>query len=195
MSKDRSKQKIIDAAIECLRDCPIDKMNMRNIAEKAGVTTGSIYHHFKNKDELTFAVMNESLHFSHKLYEDLKDSSDLSGSELIDVINKAVETRLNKADQQILHILFFGEIVKRKSKITDQYRDHYKKILDSTTRILMLTYKCDYERAEHIATILVASVDGIAMQQTLKVLPKQIEDFVETFILFFNEAIPKFLSK
>lgn len=190
-----SRKKIIEAAIECLRECPIDQMSMRNIAEKAGVTTGSIYHHFKNKDELTFAVMNESLHFSQKLYENMKDSSDISTTKLIETINEAVANRLRKTDQQILHVLFFSEIIKRKSKITNDYREHYKKIIESTTNMLVMTYEADYNKAENIARILVASVDGIAMQQSLNVMPKEIENFVEAYILFFNEAIPKFLSK
>ncbi len=194
MSKNNSKQKIIKAAIECLKECPIEKMNMRTIAERAGVTTGSIYHHFKNKDELTLEVMNESLHFSKKLYEDISKQSEMDKPDLIELISSNTKNRLKKTDQQILHVLFFSEIIKRKSSITEKYRQHYKSIINITTKLLEITYNTTHEKAVHISSILVATVDGIAMQQALDVLPDNIDQLSDTFISFFNEYIPLYLK-
>lgn len=192
--KDRGKQKIIDAAIECLKECPIDKMSMRNIAIKAGVTTGSIYHHFKNKDELRLAVMSESLHFSQKLYDDIKHEAELHHDELVKVINESVKDRLNKKEQQILHVLFFSEIVKRKSNIQKVYKNHYNQIMDSVAELLSLTYGIPASETRDIAAIMVATVDGIAMQQALGVDSKDFKHFIDTFVTFFNVSIPHYLE-
>ncbi len=195
MKKDRSKQKIIDAAISCLKECPMDKMSMRKIAEKAGVTTGSIYHHFKNKDEIKLAIMDHSLHFTKDLYDEIQSAKDLSGEALIKRINKGVANRLMKKDEQVLYILFLSEILKSTDSIKEQYQQHYIGLLDAVTNLTALSYECSLEKARPIATILLAAVDGIAMFQTMDVEGDNFEYFVDQFILFFNEAIPIFLQK
>ena len=48
----KRKQKIIDATIEVIKEKSIEEATVREIAAKAGLTTGSIYHHYKNRDEL-----------------------------------------------------------------------------------------------------------------------------------------------
>ena len=61
------KQRIIEAAIEVLKENPVERATVRKIAQQAGLTTGAIYHHYKNKDELLFDVITRSLQFTHHL--------------------------------------------------------------------------------------------------------------------------------
>ncbi len=80
------------------------------IAEGATVTTGSICHHFKNKDEIKLAIMNHSLHFTKDLVEEIQSVTNLSGEPIIERINKGVVDRLQKKDRQILYILFIYQV-------------------------------------------------------------------------------------
>lgn len=48
------KQHILDAAISVFIENGFEETSMRQIASAAGLTTGAIYHHFKNKDELFY---------------------------------------------------------------------------------------------------------------------------------------------
>jgi AcrR family transcriptional regulator len=45
-------RRILDIALEELADKPPDKVNMRGIAERAGVSPTAIYYYFASKDEL-----------------------------------------------------------------------------------------------------------------------------------------------
>jgi AcrR family transcriptional regulator len=45
-------RRILDIALEELSDKPSDKVNMRTIAERAGVSPTAIYYYFASKDEL-----------------------------------------------------------------------------------------------------------------------------------------------
>ena len=56
-----SKEKIIEAAIEVFFDKGFDAASMREIAEKAGLTKPMIYYHFKNKEALYVALLEENL--------------------------------------------------------------------------------------------------------------------------------------
>ena len=126
----KGKQRIINATIDILKDNPIEDVTMRNIASKAGVTTGAIYHHYKNKDELCFDVMKNSLLFTGRLSETINnEETKKHGKELLDVINKEVELRISKADEQKLYIQFFGDMLKRKSDIYIQFRENYKDLI------------------------------------------------------------------
>ena len=47
-----SKEQIIDAAVEVLRDDGFSAINARSVAKKLGCSTQPIYFSFKNMDEL-----------------------------------------------------------------------------------------------------------------------------------------------
>lgn len=71
-----SKEKIIEAAIEVFFDKGFDAASMREIAEKAGLTKPMIYYHFKNKEALYVALLEENLELFYQGLERLltKDS-------------------------------------------------------------------------------------------------------------------------
>ena len=54
-----SKEQIIDAAVDVLRDDGFSAINARSVAKKLGCSTQPIYFSFKNMDELKAAVLAE----------------------------------------------------------------------------------------------------------------------------------------
>lgn len=48
----RTEQDILQAAMELSRAASFDKVTIRDICHKAGITTGAFYHHFTSKEEL-----------------------------------------------------------------------------------------------------------------------------------------------
>lgn len=48
----RTRQAILDAAISLASQVGFEKLNVRDVCARAGVTTGAFYHHFKGKDDL-----------------------------------------------------------------------------------------------------------------------------------------------
>lgn len=197
MDVSKSKQKIIDATIEILKSHSIKEVSMRNVAKQAGVTTGSIYHHYKNKDELLLDVMEESLHFTPKLNELVKkEQFDKQGKELLDEVNYQVGERIRKKEQQELHIQFLSSVIKTNPEITEVYKQTYKKILHSTSELMLKAYdKKENDLSPVLASILVAAIDGIAIQQTLNVLPYELDKFIEIFTDFFTQSLYKYLEK
>lgn len=53
-----SQQRVLDAAAKIFRDNGYAGTTMRAIADAAGLKAGSIYYHFKSKDELIAAVLD-----------------------------------------------------------------------------------------------------------------------------------------
>ncbi|MBI1359363.1 MAG: TetR family transcriptional regulator [Alphaproteobacteria bacterium] len=50
--KDLTRERILEAAIECLNDEELDQLTMEGVAAKAGVTKRTIYRHFATREEL-----------------------------------------------------------------------------------------------------------------------------------------------
>ena len=192
----KRKQRIIDAAIEVLKENPIEETTVRKIASKAGLTTGAIYHHYKNKDEMLFDVMKQSLQFTHRVAEAVKDEKGLKkGNELLSEIVSEVAKRLSKADEQKLHILLLSDVIARNRAIKEKYQNNYSQIINNTANLFGNTFEIEnYEYKKGVASILVAAIDGFAMQQALGVLPEDLDKMIDTFISFFVESIPLFLK-
>jgi AcrR family transcriptional regulator len=192
----KRKQRIIDAAIEVLKENSIEETTVRKIAARAGLTTGALYHHYTNKDELMFDVITQSLQFTHRLAEKVKDDKSLkTGSELLAEIVSEVAKRLSKVDEQKLHIQLLNDVIAKNSPIKAKYQKNYSEIIDNTANLFDKAFEIkndDYKRG--VAAILVAAIDGIAMQQSLEVLPEDQDQMIDTFLLFFTESIPIFLK-
>lgn len=192
----KRKQRIIDAAIEVLKENSIEDTTVRKIAARAGLTTGALYHHYKNKDELVFDVITQSLQFTHRLSGTVKDEKiEKKGNELLSEIVSEVAKRLSKIDEQKLHIRLLNDVIARNSPIKGKYQRNYREIINNTANLFDKAFEIkndDYKKG--IAAILVAAIDGIAMQQALDVLPEDQDQMIDTFILFFTESIPVFLT-
>jgi len=64
--KKTSREEILKEAIKLFKIRGYYNTSMANIAEACGLIKGSIYHHFKSKDEIGL----ESLKYIHKYFED-----------------------------------------------------------------------------------------------------------------------------
>ena len=107
-SDDTTMQRILEAAYELFVDKGYRGSSMREIAEKAGIKAGSIYNHFKNKEELFEAVFIEK----HPLFRILSLLDEVEGETAEELLSNAIN-RLNKeirSDPRLLN-LFFVELV------------------------------------------------------------------------------------
>ena len=53
-----TKEKIIRTSIELFLKEGFENVSLNHVAEKVGISKPAIYHHFKNKDSLIFAIYN-----------------------------------------------------------------------------------------------------------------------------------------
>lgn len=62
------RKRILNTGYEMIRQYGIDMVGIRDIAEHAGVSTGTLYYYFKNKEEILWAHAQEnSVHFLDQL--------------------------------------------------------------------------------------------------------------------------------
>lgn len=109
MSK-RTKEAMVDLAIESIRESGIDKLSLRKISKKVGLTTGAFYKSFKNKDELLILVAKKISHQVYKDYAIAEKETDKSEPKenLIDLGMYLSSKFIN--DPNIMNFLFFSDV-------------------------------------------------------------------------------------
>ena len=61
---DSPRGRLLSAAAHLFRDKGFDRTTVRDIAAAVGIQSGSIFHHFKSKEDILYAVMEEVIHFN-----------------------------------------------------------------------------------------------------------------------------------
>ncbi len=65
-----TQQRILEAALACVKRWGIEKVTLNDIAREAGVTRPTVYSYFESRDEVVrFALLQSGLEFSRKLME------------------------------------------------------------------------------------------------------------------------------
>ena len=189
------KKQLLDAALHVFATQGFEKASMREIAANAGLTTGAIYYHYKNKDDLYYDAVKESAYFVHRLSEKDKDSKVKSNQEMFDEISNNVRSRMSKETEQRLLILLTAYAISKGGRIKEKYRLDYNEIIDKVAQLYFYTFGVENEACQRrIAAILVAALDGVALQYSLGVLDINDEEFKNTFVHFFAESIPLYIK-
>ena len=68
-----AKQKLIDTTVELVKKYGADAITVRNVCEEAGLSIGTFYHHFQNKDDLLMYFVREESFDSFVLETPLED--------------------------------------------------------------------------------------------------------------------------
>lgn len=189
------KDKVIEAAIKVVSEKSVEEATVREIAERAGVTTGTIYHYYKNKEELLYDVINHSVHFIYKITE-VKEAKTKTQEELEAQIKSEVAQRLSKIEEQKLHIMLMSDILSKNGDMKEKSKINYENIIRKSAELYYSSFGVENEKLRRsVISILIAALDGVAIQQSLSVLPEEQENFIKIFNDFFAESIPPFLEK
>ena len=68
-----AKQKLIDTAVELIKKYGADTITVRSVCEEAGLSIGTFYHHFQNKDDLLMYFVREASFDTFVLETPLED--------------------------------------------------------------------------------------------------------------------------
>ncbi|APQ77699.1 TetR/AcrR family transcriptional regulator [Clostridium botulinum] len=192
----QKKQHILEAAIIKFTENGFDKTSLREIASAAGLTTGAIYHHFKNKDELFYHAVKEAMCFAQKLSEKDENSNLKSAEDMLDEISNKVKERMSKINEQRLLVLLIGYVLSKGGALNESLKQDYNEIISKVADMYFFAFGIENEYYKKtLASILIAALDGVAMQYSLGVLKQEDQKFKDIFVNFFIESIPAFMQK
>ena len=88
-----TRDRIQQAAVRVFSRQGFDRASVKSIAEEAGVAVGSIYNHFKNKDELLISIFEEEFRQRMALLDRLRDSQ----APVRDQVEQLLQDHFNRA--------------------------------------------------------------------------------------------------
>lgn len=161
-SKERY-QKIVDTAIELLGEVGYDDLTTDLIAEKSGISVGSIYQFFPNKESIIYSHAEASYLIMHDLFfekvtKELKKTKKFS-PEFVDFTLIAFEQTLSevKGYRLINSILYTNEAL---LDLDIQSNERFARSLAEKV-ILAMFPKVNKKRAFYISLMIVESVDSV----------------------------------
>lgn len=191
----QKKQRILEAAISVFISKGFEEASVREIASAAGLTTGAIYHHFKNKDELFYHAVKEAMYFAQKLSEKDESNNLKTNKDMLNEISSKVRERMSKVNEQRLLILLMGYVLSKGGTLSENLKQDYNDIISKVADMYFFAFGVENEECKKIlASILIASLDGVAIQYSLGVLSQNDQKFKDTFVEFFTKSIPEFMK-
>lgn len=93
-----TQQIILDTAEELILEKGIEATAVTEVASRAGVSVGAVYHHFKDKRAIFLALFQRTVAFYESLYAEFEDPAFWSGTTVRDIFRSylAVSIRTRK---------------------------------------------------------------------------------------------------
>lgn len=180
-----SREYIILKAKEVISEKGVDGASLRDIAKRADMSTGAIYHYFKNKEELLYEIMDTGLSASVKVASD----SNLIGKSKDEVIDDVIENiidRFSKDSENKIQFYLMKEAVSGDQYLNDNYIKKYDQWTNQIVKLLIFLYDVeDNQRTKEAAKMLLGCIDGLVLRSLLgedEVNPKIIGSVFKRFL-------------
>ncbi len=190
MREVRRKQ-VIEAAERCLMAKGFLHMSVKDIAAEAHVSTGIIYHYFKNKEDLLLQVIRESFRKSHERV--MQTVEPLSGFE--EKLLKHIEN-INAVpkDNPEFYTVLLNYLGQSKSdpeinRIIASFFKNLRAYVEFYLQKGIAENGVDLVKARHLPAILIGLGMGLGIQWTIDPVSFNVEEMEESFKMFFRSYL------
>ncbi len=195
----KGKDRILKSAKELISEKGLQQASVREISKLAGVTTGSIYHHYKNKEEILYEVMDTSLNESHKILEeyihDKTVNCETMNSDILDNVLKSFINRFEKDSENKIQLYLTVLGIEGNEEIKNKMIVKYNTWIVDVAQLLTLTYKdITISKVNALSCVLLATIDGLILQNLIGVDIANNDDILEIYTLLLKRAIPEVIN-
>ena len=161
------KTQIVQAALEVFVEKGYDAANVSDVAQKAGVSQGTIYHYFPSKDELLWAAY-EAWEVQ-SLYGEIQQALDASSSptEQLRMLAQTVGERMTQAAAMLPANVEFWSHLSRNEAVRQGFQRLFATLRGRLASIIqegIAQGEFIEVNAEETASLLIAAYDGLILQ-------------------------------
>ncbi len=178
-----TRRRILDAAEELFAERGFVETSLANVAERSGISRGSIPWHFDNKVGLLLAVVDRAA-------EQAGSTPITPGVEHLDGAMAEVGSRLREPHMALLHTLL-GEASKPDSAIRDAYADYHERDRSAVQSWLSDSPGVDVADlgSGDLSTLIYAMIIGINVQWRINPERIDLDDSLQAMSALLSAAI------
>jgi len=193
MSTD-GKLRIIQAAKRVISRSSIAGTTIRGIAEEAGLSTGAIYHYYSSKEEILYEVMDQSFSETSRIAEESKQMKH-SCEEIIEEIYENIVKRFEKTDENRIELYLAKAAIQGNAELREKFKAKYEEWVSRAEELIQHMYgKAPTKYNKIVASLILASIEGVVMQLLLCANPVELDDMLEVYHKMLKDGLPKFLD-
>ena len=168
-----NKQKIVQSAINIIIQKGVNNATLKDIAEDANISKGTLYHYFSTKNELIFAITEQ--------YMDLLTSDILllidenKNTSLAELLYSVFDKLLQAETRSYLHIYLIKEALTDNKELQRRFHQKYNEWKELFITKLLELYP-QYPHPEVLAEVSIACIDGLLIQSKLRAQKSSLQD-------------------
>lgn len=160
----KTRNKIILAVEELIASKGVNSFSLRDIAKYLNISTGSLYYHFKTKDEIISAIIDIHFNDLERDYDAwlIKHKDDLTIERFLDVVFYKSTELYNHSK---IHVYLINECMRNdeiKNKLLGLWNEWKAKIVEGVKRV----YK-NHDNYEEIASTILVIIEGLIIKTVL----------------------------
>jgi TetR/AcrR family transcriptional regulator len=129
----RGARALLAAATSLFSDVGFDAVSMAQIAAKAGISKATVYHHFRSKEDLYFAVMKEASTSHAEFADELYESAASSASKMRQLVEFEINWML--VNRQRTRLLI-REVTAGRARLRKLIRTIFRRNLNAVVRLI-----------------------------------------------------------
>jgi TetR/AcrR family transcriptional regulator, ethionamide resistance regulator len=181
--KDNVKELIINATEQLLETQKLSEITFAQIADLAGISKGTLYYHYKNKNDILFDITDKYL---QQQWDDL----------ILWTENPQKDTSLHRLVQYVLErdvanagmrLHFFYDAMLGNEEVRTRLMQRYYDFADLISK--KISVRNDQLPAEYITWLILLLSDGLFIHKTLKNDKLNIDMFIKQSGQFMKQIL------
>lgn len=162
--RERTRSRLLDAALELTREKGFEQTTVQDIAQRAGLSTGSIYGNFRNRDELFMALAERQW---APIQPEFRPGA--SVADLMEAMAAATLAAITHREPAAVGALTFRAYALRHEDVRSRFRDAMAEGYDAGAAWLLSMFdERDLPMAPDILVrVINALVEGLTFQRLL----------------------------
>lgn len=172
-----SKDDIISSVENLITKKGVNSFSLKDVSKEAGISQGTLYYHFKSKDDLILALMEKHMGMLKSDFDAWllrhKDGS-ITEEIFLDVIFYKGVKLFNKAK---IHLYLVNECLSSSPSLTNEYvslRSEWKSTIEQGIREFFPAIK----DPASLSYILMLLIDGLTIQEALEETPSEEKNLI-----------------
>ncbi|WP_066890302.1 TetR/AcrR family transcriptional regulator [Clostridium nigeriense] len=184
----KTKRAIFESAIKVFSNCGYTGATMDEVVARAGVAKGSLYYHFKSKEELFIFIIKEGINLIHEEVDKATEGMDNP----YEIIQESVKVMLKYVyENKDLFKVIISQLWGTEER-NDMLRNEIKILIDNSTtkfKAVILGGFIENEDPELLSYSLVGVLVSAALYEIINEKEYDHEEVAKKFMKYFEYGI------